>query len=189
MALPVGVPAIGRFSVRKIAEFFKKCKTAVAGSTMTLVMAGDGKDKGLRTTAKVVIDCGADSATLDVADSGGSIRNFANLDDAVKAVSKESGVQALGLEVTVGDIWDAAIPSDLIASAKRRRTVLQAALDKSKERGTKLGAEIGLMVGWENGTAVQAARKSNAVAAKASVDADVASYAAEIADITASVGA
>lgn len=189
MALPVGVPAAGRFSVRKVAEFFHAAKAVVVGSTLSLIMAGDGKDKGLRTTAKVVLKVGADTATYDLSDSGGSVRNFANLDDAVKALCKEAGVSDIAVTVSVGTIYEASIPSDLIASAKRRRTVLQAALAKSDERSDKLGSEIGLMVGWENGTAVQATRKANAVASKASVDADIVSYNAEIASITASVGA
>lgn len=189
MALPVGVPAAGRFSVRKVAELFHIAKAAVGGSVLSLVMTGDNKDKGLRTTAKAVIKVGAEVATYDVADSGGSIRNFANLDDAVKAICKEAGVSDVAVSVSVGTIYEASIPADLIASAKRRRVVLQAALAKSEERQDKLAAEIGLMVGWENGTAVQALRKANAVASKAAVDADIVSYNTEIASITASVGA
>jgi hypothetical protein len=188
MALPVGVPALGRYSIRKIAEFLTLCE-AVAVSVAKLKLLSDGKDKSLRMTGKVEITCGADVAVYDVADSGGAVRNFGAADDAVKALCVEAGLSGVAVEVTVGTLWDKAIPSDLIADKKRRRATLEALKLKAQTRVTKLAAELLLMDGWETGSLAQQARKAETGKQKGSLDADVISFTAEIDAITAAVGA
>lgn len=189
MALPNGVPALGRFSVRKIAEIFAVAKTANAGSTIKLDLISDGKDKSLRVNAQAVITVGADRAVLNVADSGGALRGFAAVDDAVKALATEAGLTALDVNVSVGTLWDAALPTDLVAAKKKRRTKLQDLRTKAEAKHTVLTQEIALMAGWENGTTAQKARKAEAQVQLASLAADIASYTAEIDAITAAVGA
>lgn len=189
MALPNGVPAAGRYSIRKIAEIFAVARAANAGSAIKLDLLSDGKDKSLRVTAQAVITVGADHATLDVADSGGARRGFAAVDDAVKALATEAGLTGLDVNVAVGTLWDTALPTDLIAAKKKRRTKITDLRTKAQAKHDTLTQEIALMAGWENGTTAQKARKLEAQTQLASLTADIASYTTEIDAITAAVGA
>lgn len=187
MALPAGVPAIGRFTARVIGAHFKTCRAADAATALRVIFTSDGKTKSLRGTVAAEIKMADNSvALLDLANDKGVRRAFSDVDGPVKSIAGYAQVQDYAVTVASNGVWDKAVPSDLVKAKVSERAALVNAKAKNTATIADIDAQLALMVGWESGTLAQIQRKAEENAKKATVTADSTAIDARIAEIDAS---
>lgn len=187
----MAIPATGRYCGPTIEQHFQTAKDDNPGKTVTahLSLEAVPGDKSLIFTAQVEIKAdGVSLAVYDVAaDTTGAEAKFRDVDSAIKLVNSiiPSSTGIYSVSVNVGTILDKAPPMDLIKAAQAEITQLAGKKAKALAKIADHDAQLALMVGWETGNALQAARKAETQLQKATLQAMVASYDAETARLQA----
>jgi len=139
-------------------------------------------DKKFRFKGFVTID----GTEYEAANTAGKIATFADVDAFVKyaAGCVETGSGVYTVEVETGVILVKPTPADMVAWAADeivrlnvRKTAQQAVL-------ADIGVQLGLMTGWENGNALQRAKKLEVQAQQTTVIGDIAAIDNEITRLT-----
>lgn len=187
----MSIPNTGRFAALTIKQHFNQAKADNAGKPVTAVLhlLSDGKDKGLKFTAKVGINVeGVEVAKYSVvSDTSGALQTYATADLGVKMLAGiiPSPTGDYVVNVAVGTVLDTAPASDLVKAAASRKVKLQAQKTKVQARIAEHDTQLALMVGWESGNALQANRKAEVLAQKQGLVDLIASIDAEVAVLTA----
>lgn len=173
-----------RSGMRKIARVF--ALAVIADPALVVGLNAIATDKKLKFRGEVVI--GAD--THVIADDKGKVKSFADVDDLVKAVSAylptPSGDYSVG--VKTGALLVKPLPSDLIKAAASDVEKLTAKRAAANAVVADLNDQLDLMVGWESGNSLQAARKAEVLEQKDTVLDEVEAIDIEVARLTALIG-
>lgn len=190
----MAIPATGRFCGPTIEQHFNTAKAENSGAAVTahLSLSALAGDKSLKFNGQVTIKAdGAQLAVYDMAsDSTGAVAKFADVDAAIKLVNSiiPSSTGVYSVSVNVGTILDKNPATDLIKAAQSEIASLATKKTKAQAKIAAHDAQLALMVDWENGNALQAARKAETTLQKATLQAMIVSYDAETARLTALVG-
>lgn len=175
-----------RVSIRALLEHARTARLANPGVAVTFAADARPGNKKLVFTGRVTI--GADE--YDLAGDNGKIKSFSQIDDYIKYVAQAAPISngTYSIACATGTILAASIPSDLkkdaqnkIVQLNRRKTAQQAVL-------AAINAELTLMAGWENGNALQAAKKAETEVQKTVVTNDISAIDAQITRYQAVVG-
>ena len=139
-------------------------------------------DKALKFFGEVKIG----AATYELAGNNGKLRVFTDIDDFVKFLSGAipSGSGDYNVVIKTGVALAASVPSDLVKAAAAKVVKLNAAKVVQNEVLAEINAQLALMVGWESGSPLQAAKLAETNTQKATVLADIAAIDAEIVRLT-----
>lgn len=187
----MAIPSTGRFCGPTIEQHFQTAKADNVGETVSahLSLEAVPGDKSLVFTAQVEIKSnGVSLAVYDVAaETTGAEAKFRDVDAAIKLVNSiiPSSTGVYSVSVNVGTVLDKNPPMDLIKAAQSEITQLAGKKTKAQAKIADHDAQLALMVDWENGNALQAARKAETQLQKATLQAMVASFDAETARLQA----
>lgn len=170
---------MARKSLRELSRLFNAEKATTPGAVAMLKLHAIPGDKGLRFMGTVQIG----ATVYDVASDSGKIKTFADVDSflkfAAKAAEKGNGVYTV--DVDTGSLLASSVPADMQSWAEAQIVRLNKAKVSQQALIVSIDDQLGLMVGWENGNAAQAAKKAETQAQRACVVTDIAAIDTEIA--------
>ena len=170
---------MARKTLRELSRLFNVEKASTPGAVAALKLSAVGTDKKLRFVAKMQIG----ATTYDVASDSGKVKAFVDVDSflkyAAKAAEKGNGVYTV--EVDTGALLASTVPVDMQSWAEAQIVRLNKAKVSQQALIVNIDDQLGLMVGWENGNAAQAAKKAETQAQRACVVTDIAAIDTEVA--------
>lgn len=170
---------MARKSLRELSRLFNIEKGNTPGAVAVLKLHAVGTDKALRFMGNVQIG----ATTYEVASDSGKLKTFSDVDSflkyAAKAAEKGNGVYTV--EVDTGALLASSVPADMQSWAEAQIVRLNKAKVSQQALIVSIDDQLGLMVGWENGNAAQAAKKAETQAQRACVVTDIAAIDTEIA--------
>lgn len=170
---------MARKTLRELSRLFGIEKGNTPGAVAVLKLNAVGTDKALRFMGTVKIG----ATTYEVAGDSGKLKTFSDVDSflkyAAKAAEKGNGVYTV--EVDTGALLASSVPADMQSWAEAQIVRLNKAKVSQQALIVSIDDQLGLMVGWENGNAAQAAKKAETQAQRACVVTDIAAIDTEIA--------
>jgi len=165
--------------MRELSRLFMIEKGTVPGSVATLKLSAVGGNKALRFVGTMQIG----ATTYEVAGDSGKVKTFADVDSFLKYAARaaEKGNGVYSVEVDTGSLLASTVPADMQAWAEAQIVRLNKSKVSQQALIVHLDDQLGLMVGWENGNAAQAAKKAETQAQRAAVVTDIAALDTEIA--------
>ena len=172
-----------RKTMRETARLLEVARVATPGLVPTLTLHAHDGDKSLKFAATV----GIGATNYEVAADNGKLKTFATADDFVKTIAKymPTGSGTYALSVATGLVLVGSIPSDLKKDAASKVLKYGAVKTSQQAQVVSIDADLALMVDWENGNALQQARKAEVQAQRVAVVEDIAAIDALIANYTA----
>lgn len=170
---------MARKTLRELSRLFTVEKTTTPGAVAILKLHAIGTDKALRFVGTVQIG----ATTYDVASDSGKQKAFADVDSFLKysARAAEKGNGVYTVEVDTGSLLASSVPADMQSWSEAQIVRLNKAKISQQALIVNIDDQLGLMVGWENGNAAQAAKKAETQAQRACVVTDIAAIDTEVA--------
>ena len=168
---------MARKTQREISRLFQVEKAT--NPAAVAVIKAQAIDKSLRFTGTI----GIGASTYEIAGDSGKVKVFSDIDSLVKYVAKaaERGNGVYVVEIDTGALLASSVPSDLPSWADAQIVRLNKAKISQQAVITDIDAQLGLMIGWENGNAAQQSKKLEVTAQRAAVVTDIAAIDTEVA--------
>ena len=170
---------MARKTQREISRLFTTEKVTNPTAVAVLKAHAVGTDKALRLMATIAIG----ASVYEVASDSGKLKTFTDIDGLLKFSAKcaEKGNGVYTVEVDTGALLASSVPNDMQTWAEAQIVRLNKAKVSQQAAIATLDDQLGLMVGWENGNAAQAAKKLETQAQRACVVTDIAAIDTEVA--------
>lgn len=170
---------MARKSLRELSRLFGVEKSTNPAAVAVIKAHAVSGDKNLRFTGTIQIG----ATVYEIASDAGKVKVFGDIDSVLKFAAKaaEKGNGVYTVEVDTGALLASSVPSDMQSWADAQIIRLNKAKLSQQAVITDLDAQLGLMVGWENGNAAQQAKKVEVQAQRAAVVTDIAAIDTEVA--------